>query len=144
MIEFSIHRDDVQPEETWRLLDWCASKGADEFTVDAIRCEPGACGQSSIPVGKPAAEQSHLLSRLESFSRGVEQRPILRGEACDVPLWSLNRQSVSVLRSILRDGLFTYACGDAEWLEDVVVFRHAEVLLGIITHGSSGDTQLIC
>ena len=140
MNELCILREDFDAGETWDLLDWCARKGAGEFTATVIGV--GSSGEMELLLKSSAVEESRIVSSLQGFSRGVRCRVMPSDEASDVPLWSLNDQSVRLLRSILKDGLFTYVREDDEWLEDIVVFRNGGALLDITSHEGKGTLRV--
>ncbi len=119
-----IFRDDFAAERTWDLLDWCISHGATEFTVAAIG------------VGSAA---STILRPFEPFSRGESPRHLFGQTIQSVPVWELNAESVSLLKSLLDDGLFTHGVmAEGEWLEDPIFFRDQEFFLGVVNHESEG------
>lgn len=119
-----IFRDDFDAGQTWDLLAWCVSRGATEFTATVIG------------VGSAV---STILRQLEPFSRGIAERHRFGETVQAVHVWELNSQSVSLLKSLLDDGLFTYGfMAEGEWLEDPIFFRDQEFFLGIVTHEYEG------
>jgi hypothetical protein len=122
-----IFRDDFSAEQTWDLLDWCISHGARDFTA--------------APIGVGAGD-SAILRQLEPFNRGEAKRRLFGGKAELVPIWELNAESITLLRSLLDEGLFTYGVGEDEWLEDPIFFRDQEFFLGIVTHENEGIVRV--
>ena len=48
---------------------------------------------------------------------------------------ALNDESLAVLRQLLPDGIFTDRQGNTDgWIEDLTLYDHAEIRLGVITH----------
>ncbi len=94
-----IFRDDFTAEQTWDLLDWCISRGADDFTA--------------VPMGVGSAAGT-ISRKLQPFNLGYAKRHLFGNTLESVPVWKLNSQSISLLRSLLDGGLFTYDVGDDE------------------------------
>lgn len=127
-----IFEDDYSAEESWRLLSWCMSKGANEFSVRCV-------GDDHPRELRWAAFQS----RFSAFSRGRKSRRIVNvyeGEDVvqSIHLWQLNSESLQLLHQELEDGLFTYGASDPAWLEDPVIYRDGSPMLGIVTHEWEG------
>jgi hypothetical protein len=55
-----------------------------------------------------------------------------------VRLWQLTDHSVAALRTFLPGGLFTNVVDPAGWLEDPIVYRNGEPMLGVVTHEQEG------
>ena len=129
MPDIHLRSADLGPDDTWRLVQWCFQNGADEFSVvclaaasrDAPFC---AASQRTLePLSLPRAVRPHLTSRPSA--------PAAR----ETRLWRLNSHALTLLKTLLPDGLFTDRHGnDDGWIEDPTFYRDRELLLGVITH----------
>jgi hypothetical protein len=133
-----IAASDVTPDQTWRLLEWCAQHGADEFTVAMLALE----GSSATFLGEAEAA-------LKPFERPTALRralTVLVGRPAVQPtkLWSLNAESIAILKRLFTEGLFTYPT--SEWevgcLEDPAFYRDGGVMLGVVSHEREGVLSL--
>jgi|GEM_PF-1378709 len=134
LITLHIFQKDISPWDAWRLLDWCRSKGANEFTFSFIY------GESD----KDAMEKrwSKISKSLEKDYLGEPKRGVLsfrEGKRIvkNKMLWKLNKESINVLYKIFEGFLFTYWM-DKFWPEDPIFYRNSEIMLGIVTHESEG------
>lgn len=117
------------PNETWRLVEWCKSLGADEFTID--------CLWTDAAVAQKAWRQFDMV--LKPFSRGEETRERMSGRTVDdltrrTDLWELNQVTVGALKQVLPAGLFQYEPWGDSWFEDPVIYRDARMMLGVLSH----------
>lgn len=120
---------DYPPEESWRLVEWCRSIGADEFTVDCISTDSRAADvlwaefEAVVkPLTRPSASRERMSGRTaDDLTR-------------DTQLWTLNSGSIGALRETLPGGLFQYDPLHDAWLEDPVIYRDGELLLGVLSH----------
>lgn len=125
---------DYTPEQSWALLEWCRQHGADEFTLKLLGLQGHGTpytDQVEADLGAfrlPAAPRRHL----NVYEGEDEVRP--------THLWAITSDSVQVFRRYFEDGLFTHPVGD--WttgcIEDPVVYRHGQILLGIVSHEGEG------
>lgn len=123
-----IYEQDYRPEQSWQLLEWCLSRGTDEFTIGCVYSE-------SIP----PTVCDDLFQALSPFARGVEVRDTLwslRPEA--VTLRTLCPESIAVLRAYFEEGLFTNIVCDEGTPEDPMFYREGKLMLGIVTHENEG------
>lgn len=111
-----IRREDYSPDASWRLLDWCATRGADEFGLSFL-------GAPYLPEGD-WAEVDRLLA------------PFRRRIASAGDRWRLTGESAAALRSVMPEGLFT---GEphARTLGDPTVYRGGTPLLAV--HSADGE-----
>lgn len=116
-------------EESWRLVDWCRSLGADEFTVDMLGVDPPQAGglharfvRAAAPHARPEAKRERMSGQTaDALHRATE-------------LWALNDDTVGILRDGLPAGIFQYEPRDGGWLEDPVFYRAGELMLGVLSH----------
>lgn len=121
MQTFFVRREDYPPDLSWRLLDWCMSRGADEFGLAFL-------GPPYLP-NTPWATVDELLA---TFRRRV---------ASAGDRWLLTGETAAVLRDVLTGGLFAFTPGESS-LEDLTVYRGGETLLRIVTREGQGILQL--
>jgi hypothetical protein len=120
---------DYSAADSWRLVEWCRKLGADEFTVDISSADDRA-----------ADILGHgFLSVVTPISRGTSIRERMSGPTADdmrreTQLWALNGDSISALMKALPDGLFEYDPLRGAWLEDPVIYRGGELMLGVLSH----------
>jgi hypothetical protein len=118
------------PEESWRLLRWCAEHGGAELTVRVLCAShpaPIADGFEDAFAGSLVAEARRRV--ISSASGGRMQT---------VRLWHLTDHTMAALRTFLPAGLFTNVVDPAGWLEDPIVYRNGESMLGVVTHEQEG------
>lgn len=120
---------DYPAEESWRLVEWCRSVGADEFTVECISTDSRAADvlwaefETAVkPLSRPAARRERMSGRTAD--------DLVR----DTQLWTLNAGSIGALRETLPGGLFEYDPLHDAWFEDPVIYRDGELLLGVLSH----------
>jgi hypothetical protein len=137
MIERFIFREDLRPEQTWQLLELCRTCGASEFTLQFLEFEGSTstfCDRVRAllaPFALPPAVRPHVTA--------WTNHPATRATA----LWALMPASISALRSIFDEGLFTYVCGDHDgWVEEPEVYRDGEIVLGVVSHEQEGVLRL--
>jgi hypothetical protein len=138
-ITFHIFAADFTPEKSWDLVDWCHRHGADEFTLSIVGTVPEinelgdafdlATGPFLLPEG-----QRRMLSK----QRG-------EGWIRRVPLWRLNQDSIDALRRLLRHGVFSgyYESSGSAWYEDLMLYRAAELMLGVVSHEREGIVRVV-
>jgi hypothetical protein len=120
-------------EETWRLVGWCQSLGADEFTIDCLGADAAA-----------AEKARHRLAKvIRPFSRGAETRERMSGRTVDdltrgTELWKLNRVTIGALKLVLPAGLFQYEPSEDSWFGDPVIYREGRLMLGVLSHEAFG------
>lgn len=128
-------KSDVPPEESWRLLDWCAKNGADEFTI------------SGMVAGSEGRKSAAFFASLAPFERTEAPRRRLSAPTADefvrpTPLWTLSAEPIALLRRAMVDGVFDYNAGGDPWLEDLAVYRQGEFMMGVITHEDGGVLRI--
>ena len=121
-------RDDLSPEQGWRLIEWCIERGGDEFSFRLMG------------LGDSPSSHKPLTNALTSFHRGTPKREnmaTLAGEEVRRPTatWRLSTESAGVLRQHIADGLFVApSYSMADWCEDFTIYRRGEVMLGVVSH----------
>jgi hypothetical protein len=126
LVKAYLRRADFTPDESWRLLDWCLTRGADEFTVSR-----GSTGRDSNPLFLRAFDRA-----MAPFARPPGRRRTLgefkpRAFWSEVPLWELCADSIRALRAFLPSGLFSWYERDDAWLGSPIVYRRGELMLGV-------------
>lgn len=116
-----VRAEDYSPEGSWRLLDWCLSRGADEFSLAFLG-----------PPYLPDTSWSDVDELLAPFRRHV---------ASAGDRWILTGESAAALHELLPNGLFTHAPGERS-LEDPTVYRGQRTLLAIATRSAEGVLRL--
>lgn len=121
MTVFHVWASDYAPDESWRLVDWCVRRGADEVGLSFV-------GAPYLR-GTPWAEADALLA---PFRRRIASR----GDR-----WMLTGESLAVLRELLSDGLFTFDASGPGAL-DPTFFRGAQALLAVASREGWGVLEL--
>lgn len=121
MQTFLVRREDYPGDRSWRLLDWCVARGANEFSLAFL-------GPPYVP-RTAWAQVDELLA------------PFRRRVASAGDRWLLTGESVTVLRHVLPGGLFGYAPGDSS-VEDLTIYRGGEALLRVVTRQGEGILQV--
>jgi hypothetical protein len=132
VLTLGIFKEDISPEQSWRLVAWCMANGADEFTMDGITSEGAS---------RTVFEEFDKVA--DAYRRPRALRRCLSAPTADelirlTELWTLNQTSLAALERALPDGLFTYNFGLESWFEDLVLYRQGELMLGVVTHESEG------
>lgn len=123
-----LRAEEVEPEQSWQLLGWCAAHGGTEFFVR----------QMSL-VGKRETNLDRANALLGPFRLSPAVRPrtvVYRGEPeqQSTDLWVLTPDSIEVLRGLLPRGLFTPPTYEEDgWLEELTVYRGGSILLGVVS-----------
>lgn len=115
-----IRRADYAPDATWRLVEWCVARGADEFGLTFLGPPYQASGEW--------ADVDQLLA------------PFRRRIASAGDRWRLTGETTAALRSVLPHGLFTFEPG-ASAIEDPTFYRGGIPLLAIATHEGEGTIE---
>ena len=133
-----IFRQDLRPDQTWELANWCLSVGADEFTVELMSL-----------VGTSPTYLDEVESALSAFAlpdTTRERTVTLVGQPRARPtrLWKATPASLAVLRQFFADGLFDIPndASDSGWLEDPTFYRDGDVILAIVSHEGEGFVRL--
>jgi len=126
-----IFAQDILPEESWRLLQWCLGKEADEFSLNVLGF------QETIDQAIKLFDHRFDEFRLNTAPRRTLTSLTGRDWIRPIELWRLNKDTIVRLQEILPEGIFTYEIGDT-WYEDLYVYRGAELMMGIVTHEQEG------
>lgn len=128
---------DFTAADSWRLVDWCRTIGADEFTIDCV-----AANDVLWPKRWESFEK--LIHR---FFRGEQTRERMSGRTADqltrpTKIWDLNDATAAALTRALPDGLLAYDPSDESSFENPVVYRGGQLLLGVLSHEAFGVLRL--
>lgn len=116
--------------ESWRLIHWCIENGADELSLRVL-CADGQ--GSRADEFEDAFEHRQLASDLRRVPFAPDDQP-----AGLVRLWRLDEDAVPLLRRFIPGGLFAHHVDPHGWLEDPMLFRESQLMLGIVTHQQEG------
>jgi hypothetical protein len=110
--------------DSWRLVDWCRSLGADEFTVDMLGVDGlhGRFERAAASHARPEARRERMSGQTADALHRVTE------------LWALNEDTVEILKDGLPAGIFQYEPRDGGWLEDPIFYRDGELMLGVLSH----------
>ena len=117
MLTLYVRRDDYTGEASWRLLDWCLRRGADEFSLAFL-------GPPYLPRTTWAAVDNLLA-------------PFRRRVASAGDRWLLTGESAAVLRHLLAGGLLGGGPEEAS-LAGLTVYRGGAPLLQVEMHTGRG------
>jgi hypothetical protein len=120
---------DFPVEETWRLVEWCRERGADEFTIDCL----GSERLREPKVWRP------FEKLVKPFSKGEMVRERMSGRTADEltrasKVWELNTTTIEALQRALAGGLLAYDPAEPGWFEDPVFYRDGRLMLGVLSH----------
>lgn len=121
MSTFYARASDYPPDESWRLVDWCVRRGADEFGLSFV-------GAPYVR-GTAWAEADALLA------------PFRRRIASQGDRWRITGESLAVLRELMPGGLFAFDA-DGPGVLDPTIFRGAQALLAVASREGWGVLQL--
>jgi hypothetical protein len=128
-------KSDVPPDESWRLVDWCAKNGADEFTINGM------------VAGSEGPKSAAFFASLAPYERSAAPRRRLSAPTAgefvrSTQLWALSSETMALLRGAMVDGVFDYNAGGDPWLEDLALYRQGEFMMGVITHEDGGVLRI--
>jgi hypothetical protein len=137
LLTLHVFAADFPGNESRALLDWCLGHGADTFTVSVIGTPPGM-----------DAFASSFETRLAPFEVATDRvlaipdgQPGAYWTRPD-PLWTLTPESAEILWTTLSRGLLDYYPTADAWLENPILYRGPDVLLGVISHESEGVLRI--
>ena len=129
---------DLLPDRTWELLEWCAQQGANEFSVAML-----SLGGSPAPF---LGEVDAALNAFQPRTAPRKQLTVLVGQpqVQSTKLWALAPASIALLKRYFSTGLFTYPTAEwnVGWLEDPTFYRDGYLMLGIVSHEQEGMLTL--
>ncbi|HJQ54297.1 MAG TPA: hypothetical protein VJ825_10690 [Gemmatimonadaceae bacterium] len=120
---------EYSPGDSWRLVEWCRSLGADEFTVDMLGADPAQAGSLHAQFGRAATAYARPQAKRERMS-GKTADALVR----DTEVWALNEDTIGILRHAFPAGIFQYDPRDGGWFEDPILYREGELMLGVLSH----------
>jgi hypothetical protein len=120
--------DDPALHPGWKLLDFLASIGADEFAVRFMyagddgkdACDRLARKFEFVPLGERTRECT------VSYANESNPRPI--------DVWRLDAPACETLREVMPEGILGSSAWKDAWAEDLCVYRRGELLFGTVTH----------
>jgi hypothetical protein len=125
----------------WGLLEFLIELGADEFSLSII--------YAGSPGGRELSDS--LWARLEFAFTGKHMRERAyvyrsgRGFYLS-EIWRLDQRSLAVLREIMPDGViwpgFIPSGMPLAWIEDLCVYRQADLIFGVISHEREAFVRL--
>ncbi len=126
----------LRGERGQQLLRYLLQRGADEFSITVVALQD-----------TPAPFADAFEDELARYERAAARRRVLSGaDAHDlvrpVRLWVFNEGSLERLLSFVDRSLFRWPAGPDGWLEDLTVYRHGELLLGLVSHEQEGVLRL--
>lgn len=119
-----------------RLLRYLREHGADEFSITVMALE-----DTQAPFADAFEDE------LGPYERPVATRRVLTAAKIGnltrtVRLWSFNSASLARLLSFVDTGLFQWPAGPDGWLEDLTIYRHGKLVLGLVSHEHEGVLRL--
>jgi hypothetical protein len=121
-------------KESWRLARWCVENGADEFTLRVL-CAQGQGTRADA--FEDAFAERFVTTDLRRVAAAPDDEP-----ARHLRLWRLDEPALHALRPFLPDGLFTHRVDPHGWLEDPMLFRDGQLMLGLVTHQREGVVRV--
>ena len=136
LLTLHLFADDYPPSRFWSLVRWCQKCGADEWNVTVIetkkgkKTDTGILGQFDAKMASfrlANARRRHLTSygTAKDFVRPLE-------------LWRLTAKSLVLLEEFFPNGAFAYEASADGWLEDPMLYRQGELMLGVVFHEGEG------
>ncbi|MGH7719792.1 MAG: hypothetical protein ACREON_13240, partial [Gemmatimonadaceae bacterium] len=116
-----VRKADYSAEMSWRLVEWCRARGADEFGLAFL-------GPPYVP-GSAWATLDVLLA------------PFRRRIASAGDRWLLTGESLAALRSVMAEGLFSAGPGEAA-PADPTVYRGGTAFLAVVTRDGQGVFEM--
>ena len=130
--------DDLSPNQTWELAEWCLARGVDEFSVTLMGMQ-----------GSPEPFNDRFVAALSAYRLQAAARPHMvtyagQEHTRSAERWRTSPKSLAIIKQFFHDGLFTYMTSphDEGWLEDPTFYREGEIMLGIVSHEGEGYVQL--
>ena len=120
--------DDPALRPGWKLLDFLASIGADEFAVRLMYAGDdgkGPCNQLSRMLA-PSSLGEQTRECTVTYAKESNPRPI--------EVWRLDASSRDALREIMPDGILGSSAWKDAWAEDLCVYRRGGLVFGTVTH----------
>jgi hypothetical protein len=117
-------------KESWRLARWWVEEGADEFTVRVLCADDQGTRADQF---EDTFAGRFIATDLRHLVAAPDEEPERH-----VRVWRLDEEALQALRAFLPDGLFTHRVDPHGWLEDLMLFRDGELVLGVVTHQREG------
>ena len=136
LITLSMRAEDYDGPTSWRLAKWCQKHGADEWTVSLIGTKKTVAGQHEQ--FEALVQPFRVSPAMRDNMTASPGKPFIR----TTELWRLNSASFALLQQFLPEGLFTYSYDKDEWMEDIVLYRKGELILGVVSHEGEGYVRV--
>jgi hypothetical protein len=117
-------------KESWRLARWWVEEGADEFTARVLCADDQGTRADQF---EDTFAGRFIATDLRHLVAAPDEEPERH-----VRVWRLDEEALQALRAFLPDGLFTHRVDPHGWLEDLMLFRDGELVLGVVTHQREG------
>jgi len=117
-------------KESWRLARWCVEHGADEFSVRVLCAEDQGARADQF---EDAFVERLIATDLRRVAAAPNEEPTRH-----LRVWRLDDDALQALRPFMQDGLFTHRVDPRGWLEDLMLFRDGQLMLGVVTHQREG------
>lgn len=140
LITLHVYAEDYDRLTSWQLAAWCKKHGADDWTVTAVTSGNAEAtlltsfDEMTKPFRLPKAKRRQLTAHGRVTGPDDFIMP--------TELWRLNSASFALLQEFLPDGLFTYRSDKDDWLEDPVLYRKGEFMLGVVSHEHEGIVRV--
>jgi|SRR5436190_9710928 len=123
--------DDITPEQGWDLLAWCRVHRADEFTV------------SALVTANESVRMKTFFAKLDPYTAPRAPRRLLSAPVGgqftrEIELWKLNAETERILRQEWSPGFASPEYDEDLWLEDLIVYRAGEFMMGVLSHENGG------
>lgn len=131
-----VFEHDLRGNRGPRLLHYLLERGADEFSITVMALQD-----------TPAPFADAFEDELAPYRRPTARRRVLTAPdghdlGRDVRLWVFDNASLERLLSFLDHGIFHWPAGPDGWLEDLTIYRHGELVLGLVSHEHEGVLRL--
>ena len=138
MIERFLRAEEISVDQSWALLRWCAARGASEFTLSML----GLKGYTMPFCDHVAGALAPF--RLDDANREHPTAPTRDQIVRRTELWRLSDDTIALFITFFAEGLFTYTAGEWETgcLEDPVIYRDGEMVLGVVSHEQEAVLRL--
>jgi hypothetical protein len=126
----------LRDERGPRLLRYLLARGAGEFSIRVMAME-----DTQAPYAD-RFEDELAPYVLPIAGRRVVTGQLAPGSMRPVRLWSFTEAALARLLSFLDTGLLHSPPGPDGWLEDLTIYRQAELVLGLVSHEKAGVLRL--
>ena len=131
-----VTEDALRGDRGPRLLRYLLDNGANEFSITVM-----ALQDTPAPFADAFEDELGLFEHEPALRRVVipagstEVTRLIR-------LWEFNQTTCERVLSFVDDGLFHWPAGPDGWLEDLMIFRDGELVLGLLSSEREGVLRL--